>query len=69
MIEVRDKEKAKILAYLPGGRAGIVAVARQGKGELVAIGSVDLAAWIGEFGRGNDNARFLRNLLTMKVGR
>jgi hypothetical protein len=30
---------------------------------------VDLAGWIGEFGRGNDNARLLKNLLTMKVGR
>jgi hypothetical protein len=68
-IEVRDREKAKILAYLPGGQAGIGAVARAGKGELVAIATVDLAAWIGEFGRGTDNARFLRNLLTMKVGR
>ena len=68
-IEVRDSDQAKILAYLPGSRDGFVAVSRQGKGEVVAIGLVGLPAWIGEHGRGADNARFLRNLLTTKVGR
>lgn len=69
MIEVKDSQKARILAYLPDNRRGLVAVARVGKVELVAIASVDLAGWLGEFGQGTDNARFLRNLLTLKVGR
>ena len=68
-IQIRDPEKSKILAYLPGSRDGFVAVSRQGKGEMVAIGLVDLPTWIGEHGRGADNARLLKNLLTTKVGR
>ena len=67
-IQIQDPQKAKILAYLPGSRDGFVAVSRQGKGELVAIGLVGLSAWLGEGGRGADNARLLKNLLTTKVG-
>ena len=68
-IEIRDPEKAKILAYLPGSRVGdgFVAVSRQGKGEVVAMGLVGLPRWIGELGQGTDNRRFLKNLLTMNA--
>ncbi len=68
-IQIEDPEKAKILAYLPGSRDGFVAVSRQGNGEMVAIGLVDLPSWIGESGRGADNVRLIKNLLTTKVGR
>jgi RNA polymerase sigma factor (sigma-70 family) len=68
-IQIRDPEKAKILAHIPGSRDGFVAVSRQGKGEMVAIGLVGLPAWIDEHGRGANNARLLKNLLTTKVGR
>jgi RNA polymerase sigma factor (sigma-70 family) len=67
-IQIRNPKTAKILAYLPGSQDGFVAVSREGKGELVAIGMVLLPAWIGERGQGTDNARFLRNLLTTRVG-
>ncbi len=67
-ITIQNPKAAKILAQIPGTRDGFVAVARQRNGELVAIGLVDLAAWIGERGQGTDNARFLKNLLTTKVG-
>jgi RNA polymerase sigma factor (sigma-70 family) len=68
-IEIRNSEKAKILAYLPGSQNGFVAVSRQGKGEVVAVGLTGLERWIGERGRGTDNARLLKNLLTTKPGR
>jgi Sigma-70, region 4 len=68
-IQIRDPAKAKILAYFPGSRQGFVAVARPGKGEIVAVGMVGLPDWIGERARSTDNARFLKNLLTTKVGR
>lgn len=68
-IEIRDPDKAKMLAYFPGDQGGFVAVARHGNGEIVAIGMVDLADWTGEGGRNSDNVRFLRNLLTARVGR
>jgi hypothetical protein len=68
-IQIRDPKKAKILAHFPGTREGFVAVSRQGKGETVAIGLVGLERWIGGNGLRADNARFLKNLLTTKVGR
>jgi RNA polymerase sigma factor (sigma-70 family) len=68
-IRIQDSEKAKMLAYFAGSQQGFAAVARHGKGEIVAIGITFLADWIGEHGRGTDNARFLKNLLTTKVGR
>ena len=43
-----DSDKAKILASLPGSQDGFVAVSRQGKGEVVAIGMVGLTESIGE---------------------
>ncbi len=68
-IRIRDPEKARILAYLPDSQDGLVAVSRQGKGEVVAVGGVGLAEWVGEYGEGTDNARFLRNLLTPRPTR
>ena len=68
-IQIRDPQKAKMLAYFPGSRDGFLAVSRQGKGEVVAIGLVGLPAWLGQHGGGADNARLLKNLLTTKVGR
>jgi hypothetical protein len=44
-------------------------VARHGKGEIVAIGMVDLAYWLGDGGQNSDNVRFLRNLVTARIGR
>ena len=35
---------------------------------MVAIGLVNLPDWLGEHGRGADNVRLLKNLLTTKVG-
>jgi RNA polymerase sigma factor (sigma-70 family) len=67
-IKISDPKKAKMLAYFPGSRDGFVAVSRHGKGEVVAIGLVNLERWISETGQGVDNARLLKNLLTMKVG-
>ena len=67
-IHIEDEEKAKILAYLPGSRDGFVAVSRQGNCEMVAIGLVNLPDWLGEHGRGADNVRLLKNLLTTKIG-
>ncbi len=50
-----------------GSQDGFVAISREGHGELVAIGVVNLPEWIGKRGQGTDNARFLKNLLTTKV--
>jgi hypothetical protein len=66
---IRDPEKARILAYLPDSQDCLVAVSRQGRGEVVAVGGVGLAEWIGEYGEGTDNARFLRNLRSARVKR
>ncbi len=67
-IHVLDPAKAKILAYLPDSQDGFVAVSRQGKGEVVAVGLYLVASWIGEDGEGTDNARLIKNLLTRPIG-
>jgi hypothetical protein len=66
-IRVAVPALAKILAHLPDSPDGAAAVDRRGNGEIVAIGTCLLPSWIGEFGEGTDNLRFLRNLLTMKT--
>jgi hypothetical protein len=68
-IKISDPKKAKMLAYFPGSRDGFVAISRHGKGEVVAIGLVNLERWSSETGQGLDNARLLKNLLTTNVGR
>jgi len=68
-IHVLDPDKAKILAFLPDGQDGFVAVSRKEKGEVVALGLTLLSSWIGEDGAGTDNARLLKNLLTRPAGR
>lgn len=65
----RKPDKAKVLAHLPNSQDGFVAVSRQGKGEIVAVGVVGLVDWIGERGQNADNARFLKNLLNTRDGR
>ena len=57
-IQIRDPNRAKILAYLPGSPDGFIAVSREGNGELVAIGLTLLPDWIGERGQGTDDAGF-----------
>ena len=49
-----------MLATLPGGRGGFVAVSRVGRGEVVAVGLSGVFGWVGvETGVDTDNARFL----------
>ncbi len=64
-IQVAGEKAAKVLAFEPGSKDGLVAISRQRKGEVVAIGLTLVSSWIGEQGKGSDNAQLLRNLLTM----
>lgn len=66
-IAVQKGDRAEILAFLPGNQNGFVAVSRLGKGEVVAIGTALVPSWIGDRGKGTDNARLLRTLLTAKT--
>ncbi len=61
-IQVTGERGAKVLAFEPKSKDGLVAISRQGKGELVAIGLTLVSSWIGEQGKGSDNAQLLRNL-------
>lgn len=66
-IEILDPSVATILAPAPTGKSGLVAVARPGKGEVVAIGLSFVSSWLGEEAEGFDNVQMLRNLLTKDV--
>jgi RNA polymerase sigma factor (sigma-70 family) len=59
-IQVAGESQAKLLGD------GFIAVARPGKGEVIAIGLTLVSDWIGEGGKGSDNAQLLRNLLTTR---
>jgi hypothetical protein len=65
-VAVTDPAKGKVLVASPEYPGhGFVAVARVGKGEVIALGQSLWWNWIGgEHTRGADNARLLRNLLT-----
>jgi hypothetical protein len=65
-VVVMDAAKGKLLALDPSGPGGFVGVARlDGGGEIVVLGDSLWWYWVARFNDNPDNARLLRNILSV----
>jgi hypothetical protein len=65
-VVVMDAAKGKLLALDPSGPGGFVGVARlDGGGEIVLLGDSLWWYWVARFNDNPDNARLLRNILSV----